>query len=78
MTRRMFLAVPSDPLVPEGPGITYLPDGLMVDLTADIRCATCKWWRYGGDEYGVMLCYMGKNSSDENFGCIAWEQRPSE
>lgn len=71
----MFLAVPSDPLVPEGRHITFLPDGLMVDLSADMRCATCKWWRWGGGEYNTNICYLGKNSDDENFGCTAWEAK---
>ena len=78
---RMFLAVPSDPLVPEGHGVTYLPDGLMVDLTADMRCATCKWFNAGsaswvdqvygyceyadGDDWNDRPMYAGECSGSE-------------
>ena len=69
MTRRMFLAVPSDPIV-EGNGITFLPGGLMVDLTADIRCATCKWWLE--NEHG-RYCAGTDCYTEADYGCTEWD-----
>ena len=69
---RMFLAVPSDPIVPEGNGVTYLPDGLMVDLSADMRCGTCKWWLKDQDQH---YCAVLGNHPGPDFGCVQWDPK---
>jgi len=69
---RMFLAVPRDPVVPEGHTVTFLPDGTMIDMTQDARCGTCKWWLADDD---ANYCAYLATRTDEDFGCTAWEKR---
>ena len=84
--RRMFLAVPRDfdvpeyqDVVPTPKNVTFLPGGLMVDLTADMRCATCRYFHKAADEdysYCARLVTFGDMLLvDPDFGCKKWTAR---
>lgn len=79
MTNRIYLRVPSTKCEPSTPcNRYYFDDGTMVDLNADVRCATCKWWwrwRLAVTE-GSYCGHVGiEHDLGPDFACSMWEPR---